>query len=156
MKSPQHHKSCWELLSALSSRQQAAEQGFPHPLPTGGPRGCAWGCPKSSDRLSVSSQVLRGASWVGAVRQTPRAPAFSLPTPPWRPETFPNISRRAGHWAPDPAWSCQVLTFTESWAWGWGGGWGELKLAGGGGLEPMCRLHCSPSSPIPRLCHLGT
>ena len=38
MNSPQRHKSWWEPLSVLSSRQQTAEQGLPCPHATGGPR----------------------------------------------------------------------------------------------------------------------
>ena len=38
MNSPRRHKSRWEPLSVLSSRQQTAEQGLPCPHATGGPR----------------------------------------------------------------------------------------------------------------------
>lgn len=51
MKSPWCHKSCWELLSVLYSRQLAVGQGFPCPYTTGGPRGCARGSLKPSLRL---------------------------------------------------------------------------------------------------------
>lgn len=117
MKSPQGHKSCWELLSALSNRQQAAEQGFPCPCTTRGPGGCARAAP-SPQIGSVSGQAPRGAGWVGPGRQTPGPFALSPPAPPWRPESSPDLSQRAGYWAPEPARSCQASTFTESRAWG--------------------------------------
>lgn len=81
LKPPQCHKSCWELLSALSSRQQATEQGFPCPLQQEAPEAApgAARCPQIGSRYLVKPC---GAGWVRAVRQTPRAPAPSPPAPP--------------------------------------------------------------------------
>lgn len=124
LKPPQCHKSCWELLSALSSRQQATEQGFPCPLQQEAPEAApgAARCPQIGSRYLVKPC---GAGWVCAVRQTPRAPA---------PSPQLHLSQRAGHWAPELATSFQALTFTESWAWGWGGGRYSRSCSQGGSV----------------------
>lgn len=95
LKPPQCHKSCWELLSALSSRQQATEQGFPCPLQQEAPEAApgAARCPQIGSRYLVKPC---GAGWVRAVRQTPRAPAPSSTShrgPATGPLSLPQVAR---------------------------------------------------------------
>lgn len=65
---------------------------------------------------------------MGAAGETPRAPDPGSPSPPQRSEASPNPSQqallclqRAGHWAPEPAGSCQGLTLPKGWMLGCGG-----------------------------------